>query len=181
MFEVVVYVSANVLKFKYSTSTVAQGVNLTCGLFQIDNQLYDAIYPVVLQPTLIAKESNGIASTPRSVYILSNFIHVSTSTQRRAQDASPSPIKFSSFQDIVCFRPSTGSQSFYANSLRFSIHFLSQHFHFTLNLHLHRIFIKLTFSTVPLHRSIAQSRSVVPSFEDFHTMSHRATIGNDRE
>jgi vacuolar protein sorting-associated protein 13A/C len=63
MFEVV-YVSANALKFEYSTSAVAQAVNLTCGSFQIDNQLHDAIYPVVLQPTPIAKESSGIASLP---------------------------------------------------------------------------------------------------------------------
>lgn len=60
----VVYVSANALKFEYSSSEVAQAVNLSCGSFQIDNQLHDAIYPVVLQPTPIPKESSGIAALP---------------------------------------------------------------------------------------------------------------------
>jgi vacuolar protein sorting-associated protein 13A/C len=60
----VVYVSANALKFEYTNSTVAQAVNLSCGSIQIDNQLHDAIYPVVLQPTPITKEASGIAASP---------------------------------------------------------------------------------------------------------------------
>jgi vacuolar protein sorting-associated protein 13A/C len=60
----VVYISANGLKFEYSSSPVAQSANLTCGCFQIDNQLHDAIYPVVLQPTPIANESSPVASLP---------------------------------------------------------------------------------------------------------------------
>lgn len=60
----VVYISANALKFEYSSSAVAQAVNLSCGSFQIDNQLHDAIYPVVLQPTPITKEASGIAASP---------------------------------------------------------------------------------------------------------------------
>ena len=31
---------------------------------QIDNQLNDAVFPVVLQPTPIAKDSSGVASLP---------------------------------------------------------------------------------------------------------------------
>lgn len=60
----VVYVSMDALKFEYTDSPVAQAVNLSCGTLQVDNQLHDAIYPVVLQPTPIAKESTGVAALP---------------------------------------------------------------------------------------------------------------------
>ncbi|KAJ7487596.1 vacuolar protein sorting-associated protein 13 [Mycena galericulata] len=60
----VVYVSMNALKFEYTNSPVSQAVNLACGLLQIDNQLHDALYPVILQPTPIPKESNGTAALP---------------------------------------------------------------------------------------------------------------------
>jgi vacuolar protein sorting-associated protein 13A/C len=60
----VVYVSMDTLKFEYTNSTVAQTVNLACGTLQIDNQLHEALYPVILQPTPIAKESRGVAALP---------------------------------------------------------------------------------------------------------------------
>ncbi|KAH9835542.1 vacuolar protein sorting-associated protein 13 [Rhodofomes roseus] len=60
----VVYVSANVLKFEYADSAVSQSVNMSCGSLQIDNQLHDALFPVLLQPTPISKESAGVASLP---------------------------------------------------------------------------------------------------------------------
>jgi vacuolar protein sorting-associated protein 13A/C len=60
----VIYVSMLALKFEYSNSEVAQAVNLSCGTLQIDNQLHDALYPVILQPTPIPKESNGTAALP---------------------------------------------------------------------------------------------------------------------
>ncbi|KAJ6604648.1 vacuolar protein sorting-associated protein 13 [Mycena vulgaris] len=60
----VIYVSMNALKFEYTNSTVAQAVNLSCGTLQIDNQLHDALYPVILQPTPIPKESNGTTALP---------------------------------------------------------------------------------------------------------------------
>ncbi|KAH9937704.1 vacuolar protein sorting-associated protein 13 [Fomitopsis serialis] len=60
----VVYVSTNALKFEYADSAVSQSVNLSCGSLQIDNQLHDALFPVVLQPTPISKESVGVASLP---------------------------------------------------------------------------------------------------------------------
>jgi vacuolar protein sorting-associated protein 13A/C len=60
----VVYLSMNSLKFEYSSSLVAQAVNLSLGLLQIDNQLHDAIYPVLLQPTPIPKEASAVASPP---------------------------------------------------------------------------------------------------------------------
>lgn len=60
----VVYLSANGLKFEYTDSPVAQAINLVCGNLQIDNQLHDALYPVVLQPTPIPKEAVEVASLP---------------------------------------------------------------------------------------------------------------------
>ncbi|KAJ7071032.1 vacuolar protein sorting-associated protein 13 [Mycena amicta] len=55
----VIYVSMNALKFEYTSSAVAHAVTLSCGTVQIDNQLHDALYPVILQPTPIPKRSNG--------------------------------------------------------------------------------------------------------------------------
>jgi vacuolar protein sorting-associated protein 13A/C len=60
----VVYVSMDTLKFEYSDSAVAQAINLSCGTLEIDNQLHDALYPVILQPTPIVKENNGVAALP---------------------------------------------------------------------------------------------------------------------
>lgn len=60
----VVYLSVNGLKFEYTNSPVAQAVNLTCGSLQIDNQLHDALFPVVLQPTPVPKDATSVASLP---------------------------------------------------------------------------------------------------------------------
>ncbi|KAF9652010.1 vacuolar protein sorting-associated protein 13 [Thelephora ganbajun] len=60
----VIYLSMNSLKFEYSSSPVAQAVNLSLGVLQIDNQLHDAIYPVLLQPTPIPREASVVASPP---------------------------------------------------------------------------------------------------------------------
>ncbi|PFH54473.1 hypothetical protein AMATHDRAFT_72271 [Amanita thiersii Skay4041] len=59
----VVYVTADALKFEYTNSPVAQTINLSCGNLQIDNQLHDALFPVILQPTPIPKNS-GVAALP---------------------------------------------------------------------------------------------------------------------
>ncbi|KAF8168100.1 vacuolar protein sorting-associated protein 13 [Crassisporium funariophilum] len=60
----VVYLIMDGLKFEYSDSAVAQSINLSCGTLQIDNQLHEAIFPVILQPTPIAKESSGVGALP---------------------------------------------------------------------------------------------------------------------
>jgi vacuolar protein sorting-associated protein 13A/C len=60
----VVYISIESLKFEYSNSPVAQSLNLSCGSLQIDNQLHDALYPVILQPSPISKEASGVAILP---------------------------------------------------------------------------------------------------------------------
>ncbi|KAK7468899.1 Vacuolar protein sorting-associated protein 13 [Stygiomarasmius scandens] len=60
----VIYVSIAHLSFEYIDSTNAQSVNLSCGSLQVDNQLHDALFPVILQPTPIPKESKGVAALP---------------------------------------------------------------------------------------------------------------------
>ncbi|KAI0724570.1 vacuolar protein sorting-associated protein 13 [Cerioporus squamosus] len=59
----VVYLSLNTLKFEYATNPVAQSVTLSCGSLQIDNQLHDALFPVVLQPTPISQDKS-VAALP---------------------------------------------------------------------------------------------------------------------
>uniref|UniRef100_A0A5K1JWH3 CHIP6 n=1 Tax=Ganoderma boninense TaxID=34458 RepID=A0A5K1JWH3_9APHY len=60
----VVYLSLNALKFEYSSNPVAQSVTLSCGSLQIDNQLHDALFPVLLQPTPITQEAKSVAALP---------------------------------------------------------------------------------------------------------------------
>ncbi len=60
----VVYLSLNALKFEYANNPVAQSVNLSCGGLQIDNQLHDALFPVLLQPTPISQDSKAVAALP---------------------------------------------------------------------------------------------------------------------
>ncbi|KAI0033184.1 hypothetical protein K488DRAFT_78064 [Vararia minispora EC-137] len=60
----VVYLTMLGLKFEYTTSPVAQAVNLSCGTLQIDNQLHDALFPVVLQPTPLTRAAREVAALP---------------------------------------------------------------------------------------------------------------------
>lgn len=60
----VIYLVTDTIKFEYANSAIAQSVNLACGTLQIDNQLHEAIFPVILQPTPIAKESAGVGALP---------------------------------------------------------------------------------------------------------------------
>jgi vacuolar protein sorting-associated protein 13A/C len=60
----VVYLSLENLKLDYTSSSVGQSVNLSCGTLQIDNQLHDATFPVVLQPTPIASNVSTVAALP---------------------------------------------------------------------------------------------------------------------
>jgi hypothetical protein len=60
----VVYLIIDAIKFDYINSAVSQSVNLSCGTLQIDNQLHEALFPVILQPTPIAKESANVGALP---------------------------------------------------------------------------------------------------------------------
>ncbi|KAL0581607.1 Vacuolar protein sorting-associated protein 13 [Marasmius crinis-equi] len=74
----VIYLSANKLVFEYSSSATAQSFNLSCGLLQIDNQLHEALYSVVLQPTPISRDSKTVAALPTiqaSIILLNDDAH----------------------------------------------------------------------------------------------------------
>ncbi|KAJ2927125.1 hypothetical protein H1R20_g9964, partial [Candolleomyces eurysporus] len=60
----VLYITLDQLKFEYVDSSVAHAVNLSCGSLQIDNQLHDALYPVILQPTPLSKDAAGVGALP---------------------------------------------------------------------------------------------------------------------
>lgn len=60
----VVYLTVQQLKFEYTSSPVAQAVNLSVGSLQIDNQLHDGAFPVVLQPTPLSRELKNAAALP---------------------------------------------------------------------------------------------------------------------
>jgi vacuolar protein sorting-associated protein 13A/C len=60
----VIYLLMDAIKFEYTNSLIAQSVNLSCGNLQIDNQLHEALYPVILQPTPIAKETSAVGALP---------------------------------------------------------------------------------------------------------------------
>ncbi|KAG6813789.1 hypothetical protein H0H92_007201 [Tricholoma furcatifolium] len=60
----VLYILLDTLKLEYTNSIVAQAFNCSCGMVQVDNQLHDALYPVVIQPTPIGKEASGVAALP---------------------------------------------------------------------------------------------------------------------
>ncbi|KAF5314046.1 hypothetical protein D9611_006808 [Ephemerocybe angulata] len=60
----VIYATFDQLKFEYVDSSVAQAVTLSCGSLQIDNQLHDALFPVILQPTPISKDAADVGALP---------------------------------------------------------------------------------------------------------------------
>ncbi|KAI5124698.1 hypothetical protein M0805_004304 [Coniferiporia weirii] len=74
----VVYFSIQTLRLEYSNSPVAQAVNLSFGTLQVDNQLHDAFFPVLLQPTPISKEARSLGALPTvqaSVVVLNDRAH----------------------------------------------------------------------------------------------------------
>jgi len=71
----VIYLVMDNIKVEYTNSTVAQSVNLSCGTLQIDNQLHEAIFPVILQPTPIAKEAGALPTVQASLIWLKDQEH----------------------------------------------------------------------------------------------------------
>lgn len=63
----VIYISVDSLEFEYNNSTTAQAATFSCGSLQIDNQLHDAVYPVILQPSPISREDSRVAAVPPTV------------------------------------------------------------------------------------------------------------------
>lgn len=58
----VVYVSADSLQFEYIENTTSHALSLSCGSLQIDNQLQEAVYSVILQPSPISNELGGASA-----------------------------------------------------------------------------------------------------------------------
>lgn len=63
----VVYASLESLRFEYNNTPVSQAVTVCCGSVQVDNQLHDALYPVLLQPSPVSKEASGTAALPPTI------------------------------------------------------------------------------------------------------------------
>jgi len=60
----VIYLVMDAMKFEYNSSSISQSIIVAIGTLQIDNQLHEALYPVIVQPTPIPKESAGIGALP---------------------------------------------------------------------------------------------------------------------
>ncbi|KAJ3917835.1 vacuolar protein sorting-associated protein 13 [Lentinula edodes] len=71
----VIYVSLNSLTLEYTNSAVAQSFTISCGTLQIDNQLHDALYPVILQPTPLPKDSAALPTVQASIILLQDEDH----------------------------------------------------------------------------------------------------------
>ncbi|KAI6047634.1 vacuolar protein sorting-associated protein 13 [Pisolithus marmoratus] len=63
----VVYISLDSLELEYNESPISQAVTVSCGSLRVDNQLHEAVYPVILQPTPITKEAHGLAGAPPTI------------------------------------------------------------------------------------------------------------------
>ncbi|KAG9019286.1 hypothetical protein FRB90_004293 [Tulasnella sp. 427] len=55
----VVYLTLSKLQITYTDSEIARDIDLTCGWVQIDNQLHEALYPIVLQPLLLTQDRDA--------------------------------------------------------------------------------------------------------------------------
>jgi len=55
----IVYLSMKELRLIYTNSDIAQSADISLGWLQLDNQLNDCQYPVVLQPVPVSKENQG--------------------------------------------------------------------------------------------------------------------------
>jgi vacuolar protein sorting-associated protein 13A/C len=70
----VAYISFNGAQFEYSTSHSARTFTLAFEAIQVDNQLHEGLYPVVLQPTPVSKQVRRSGTPPclQMSVILSN-------------------------------------------------------------------------------------------------------------
>ena len=60
----VIYMVTESIKLEYTNSAIAQAVTLACGHVQVDNQLHEALYPVILQPTPLGNQNSGVGALP---------------------------------------------------------------------------------------------------------------------
>lgn len=60
----VIYMVTESIKLEYTNSVIAQAVTLACGHVQVDNQLHEALYPVILQPTPLGNQNSTVGALP---------------------------------------------------------------------------------------------------------------------
>lgn len=65
----VVYLTLQGLRLEYTQSETSRGVSLACEVIQLDNQLQEGLYPVVLQPSPLPKKKNGALGAPPVVQL----------------------------------------------------------------------------------------------------------------
>jgi vacuolar protein sorting-associated protein 13A/C len=70
----VVYFSTKMFKLEYTTSDISQSINLSIGHIQIDNQLPEATFQVVLQPSPLPSRRTGppLPAVQTSVILLND-------------------------------------------------------------------------------------------------------------
>jgi vacuolar protein sorting-associated protein 13A/C len=71
----VVYLTLGGVVLEYAMSVTSQALSLAVELVQLDNQLHEGVYPVVLQPTPIAQQSRKNGTLPcvqASIYLLND-------------------------------------------------------------------------------------------------------------
>jgi len=60
----VIYLSIKGIVLDYTGTTSSHGVTFSCQSIQLDNQLQEGLYPVVLQPTPLARNNSQISAPP---------------------------------------------------------------------------------------------------------------------
>jgi len=69
------YTSVDGIVLQYTDTDAAQICDLSLKRLQIDNQLHDCQFPIVLQPTLISQEANALPSVQASLMVLKDNSH----------------------------------------------------------------------------------------------------------
>ncbi|KAG9097500.1 hypothetical protein FS749_006165 [Ceratobasidium sp. UAMH 11750] len=69
------YTSVDGIVLQYTDTDAAQICDLSLKRLQIDNQLHDCQFPIVLQPTLISQDANALPSVQASLMVLKDNSH----------------------------------------------------------------------------------------------------------
>lgn len=66
----ILYLSVDGILLQYTDTDAAQICDLSLRRLQIDNQLHDCQFPIVLQPTLVTQDANALPSIQGSLMVL---------------------------------------------------------------------------------------------------------------
>lgn len=107
----VVYLTLQGIRIEYTQSDTAQGIVFSCESVQIDNQLQEGLYPVVLQPTPLPRSNgnNGPIRAPPVIQvslIVLNDNGMSAGTNAACVESVQSTALRSSNTHPSCFKPS---------------------------------------------------------------------------